>query len=306
MRVTICSSGMLWVWNEVLTAIAGAKVSTAHLSISWGLFLSSSADSNSISCGLNIGKNYNRYNVAVNAVTAERLISLNRRFYTEHGRDFSETRRRLQPGVLRLLELLHGHEAILDLGCGNGELARTLSRRGHRGRYAGLDFSLSLLAEAKRQEFSFPDQFLQADIAELSMGNDRLPVAGGWSWVTAFAVLHHLPSQDLRQALIHNVHGLLQPGGLFIRSNWQFLSSPRLKRRVQPWDGTGVTSEEVDDNDYLLDWRVGQRGLRYIHHFDEDELAELARLGGFEVLETFYSDDENKRLSVYQIWRRIF
>jgi len=300
----MCNSGMLCVWKDVLTAISGAKTSTAHRMISRGVLVSNSADSESISSWLNIGENYNRYNVAVNPATVERLISLNRRFYTDHGHDFSETRRRLQPGVLRLLETLHGGESILDLGCGNGELARTLSRRGHRGRYVGLDFSLPLLEEAQRQEFAFPVQFLQADIAELSIVNDHLPLTGGWSWITAFAVLHHLPGLELRLALVRNVHDLLEQGGLFIHSNWQFLSSPRLKRRIQPWDGAGVGPEEVDANDYLLDWRVGRRGLRYIHHFDEGELAELARLGGFEVLETFYSDGENKRLSVYQVWRK--
>jgi SAM-dependent methyltransferase len=252
----------------------------------------------------NIGENYNRYNEAVNAATVERLISLNRRFYTDHGRDFSQTRRRLQPGVLRLLDVLHGDEAILDLGCGNGELARTLSRRGHRGRYVGLDFSLPLLNEARRQEFAFPVQFLQADLAELSVKNDALPVAGGWPLITAFAVLHHLPGFELRLALVRNVHARLQREGLFIHSNWQFLGSPRLKARVQPWAGAGVALEDVDAHDYLLDWKLGQRGLRYIHYFEEAELVDLAHAAGFDVTETFYSDGENKRLSMYQIWRK--
>ena len=295
---------MLCVWNEVLIATSGAKVSTAHWMISTGVFASNCSDSESISGWLNIGENYNRYNEAVDDVTVERLISLNRRFYTDHGRDFSETRRRLQPGVLRLLDTLHGNEAILDLGCGNGELVRTLSRRGHRGRYVGLDFSLTLLNEARRQEFSFPVQFLRADLAELSIANDALPVAGGWSLITAFAVLHHLPGFDLRLALVRNVYDLLRKDGLFIHSNWQFLSSPRLKRRIQPWNGTGVAPDDVDASDYLLDWKFGQRGLRYIHHFEEGELAELARLASFEVLETFYSDGENKKLSIYQVWRK--
>ncbi|HTP01904.1 MAG TPA: class I SAM-dependent methyltransferase [Anaerolineales bacterium] len=240
----------------------------------------------------------------MNVATLERLISLNRRFYTDHGHDFSETRRRLQPGVLRLLDLLHGDETILDLGCGNGELARTLSRRGHRGRYVGLDFSLPLLTEARRQEIAFPAQFVRADLAELSMSNDALPVAGGWSIVTAFAVLHHLPGFDLRVALAKNIYALLCNGGLFMHSNWQFLSSPRLKARVQPWEGAGVAPDDVDSNDYLLDWKLGRRGLRYIHYFDEDELADMANAAGFQLLETFYSDGENRRLSVYQVWRK--
>ena len=131
-----------------------------------------------------------------------------------------------------------------------------------------------------------------------------LPVAGSWSWITAFAVLHHLPGTQLRLALLRNVHDLLRENGAFIHSCWQFLSSPRLKRRIQPWESAALTPEELDANDYLLDWRVGRRGLRYVHHFDEEELAELARLSGFDVVETFYSDGENQRSSLYQVWKK--
>lgn len=240
----------------------------------------------------------------MNAATAERLITLNRRFYTDHSHDFSLTRGRLQPGVLRLLDRLHGHEPILDLGCGNGELARTLSRRGHRGPYLGLDFSPPLLREAQRESFRFPVQFLQADIAELSMMRGGLPVVGQWSWITAFAVLHHIPGSSLRLAMLRNVHDLLQPEGTFVHSCWQFLSSPRLKARIQSWQSAALEPGELDANDYLMDWRLGRRGLRYVHHFDEDELAGLARLAGFEIVETFYSDGENKRLSLYQVWKK--
>lgn len=240
----------------------------------------------------------------MNAATVERLISLNRRFYTDHAHDFSQTRGRIQPGVARLLDLLHGEESILDVGCGNGQLARTLARRGQRGPYWGLDFSPPLLDEAQREAFPFAAQFVQADVAELAMTQRGLPVAGGWSWITAFAVLHHLPGFGLRLALLRNVHALLAEDGIFAHSCWQFLSSPRLRARVQPWSSAALEAADVDANDYLLDWRVGRRGLRYVHQFDEQELGELARLAGFEVLETFYSDGENKRLSLYQVWKK--
>ena len=111
-----------------------------------------------------MAENYTRYNQGVKSNIVQQLLDLNRRFYTEYGRDFSATRGRLQTGVSRVIESLHGDESILDLGCGNGELARTLSRRGHHGSYLGLDFSPPLLNEAEREAFAFPVEFTQADL----------------------------------------------------------------------------------------------------------------------------------------------
>jgi SAM-dependent methyltransferase len=258
----------------------------------------------------------------VNPATADRLIELNRQFYETHGRDFSNTRQRLQPGVQRVLRSFRGDESILDLGCGNGGLARALSRRGHRGAYLGLDFSPPMLAEAQREGFAFPAQFARVDLLMLSKQpqpdriqvirsaappfsqpiGDRLPVAGSWSCVTAFAVLHHIPGHENRVALLSKVHEWLQAAGKFIHSNWQFLGSERLKARVQPWSAVGLTSNDVDPNDYLLDWRRGGVGLRYVHQLDEPELVELAAAGGFRIADGFYSDGVDGRSGLYQIW----
>ena len=95
---------------------------------------------------------------------AQRLIELNRQFYTDFGKSFSATRGRVQPGVRRVLDSLNGDETILDLGCGNGELARTLARNGHRGAYLGLDFSLPLLTDAESMLEGFPAEFREADL----------------------------------------------------------------------------------------------------------------------------------------------
>ena len=100
----------------------------------------------------------------MDSATAARLLKINRDFYDQFGDSFSATRQRIQPGVRRVLDMLNGDEAILDLGCGNGELARVLARRNHRGSYLGLDFSLPLLKNAESQPQAFPIKFLQADL----------------------------------------------------------------------------------------------------------------------------------------------
>jgi SAM-dependent methyltransferase len=237
---------------------------------------------------------------------AAKLIELNREFYQTFGRAFSEKRQRLQPGVRRVLDSLSGLESILDLGCGNGEVGRELARRGHRGPYLGLDFSLPLLTEAERQSNGLTVNFAQADLtsdnwdASLSTFHSPLPTSH-FSLITAFAVLHHIPSESLRVNILNKVHALLAPDGKFILSNWQFLNSDKWRKRLQPWERIGLSSCDVDAGDYLLDWRHGGEGLRYVHCFSEEELAALAFQSGFTIQDTFHADGEGGRLSLYQI-----
>jgi SAM-dependent methyltransferase len=233
---------------------------------------------------------------------AQHLIALNRRFYTDFGGEFSATRGRIQPGVRRVLDSLGGDESILDLGCGNGGLARVLARAGHRAPYLGLDFSLPLLAEAESGPEGFSARVMEADLTQFPVIKDQLLITDNWLLITAFAVLHHIPGNALRLDVLKAVRGLLAPGGRFIHSNWQFLNSERLRKRIQPWDEIGLSEADVDPGDYLLDWRSGGRGLRYVHHFSEDELGDLAVRSNFRVLDTFYSDGREGSLSIYQTW----
>jgi hypothetical protein len=120
---------------------------------------------------------------------------------------------------------------------------------------------------------------------------------------SAFAALHHIPSKGIRLNLLRAVHGLLADDGRFILSNWQFLNSAKLRGRIQNWSKAGLSQSEVDPGDFLLDWRSGGEGLRYVHHFSEEELVSLAAAAGFRVQDTFYSDGESGDLSLYQVWK---
>lgn len=251
-------------------------------------------------------------------VTTARLLDLNREFYQNFAGAFASTRRRIQPGVRRVLSTLDLEGNWLDLGCGSGALALEWSaefrRRGcMRGSYLGLDFSAGLLAEAREGLPALPAgleiDFRQADLSDPGW----VDTAAGRDFrgVLAFAVLHHLPGEELRVAILKAVRGLLPPGGLFIHSEWQFHNSPRLMERVLDWIVAGFNPEELEPGDTLLDWRhtlPGQpeeRGLRYVHLFDRPELDQLAGLSGFEIVETFESDGEGGRLGLYQVWQAI-
>jgi tRNA (uracil-5-)-methyltransferase TRM9 len=235
--------------------------------------------------------------------TALRLVGLNKQFYQTFGREFAATRQRLQPGILKVLDRLGGAESILDLGCGNGEVVRELMRRGHTGPYTGLDFSQTLLEVARHGWEDSPATFLRADLTAPDWDQNILAsMERPYDLVTAFAVLHHIPMHELRVNTLTKVHALLGPGGHFIHSEWQFLESEKLKTRLQPWSEVHLTEADVDPGDALLDWRSGGRGLRYVHSFDEAELSDLAARSGFRVESTFYSDGDNGKLGLYQVW----
>jgi SAM-dependent methyltransferase len=174
----------------------------------------------------------------------------------------------------------------------------------------GLDFSQELLRVAKSGVKNSKFMFMQADLTSAGWSEQ---LVAGFDFVFAFATLHHIPSHELRRDIVRRVRAVLDPreggsetrpykGGAFILSAWQFLNSERLRERIQPWGGIGLSAADVDEGDYLLDWRSGGKGFRYVHYFDETELADLAAEAGFSVRESFHSDGESRDLAVYQIW----
>jgi 2-polyprenyl-3-methyl-5-hydroxy-6-metoxy-1,4-benzoquinol methylase len=235
----------------------------------------------------------------MNSSVARQLLEINRQFYDRLGSQFSATRQRLQPGVSRILDSIQEDESVLDLGCGNGNFLHGLTRRGHRASLLGVDFSLPLLRDAESMPWI---SFREVDLSCLSESSEQLSVNGGWSVITMFATLHHIPSVKMRLGILRTVHKLLKADGRFILSNWQFLNSEKLKSRIQAWERVGIKESELDEGDYLLDWRSGGEGLRYAHYFSVEELFELAEQAGMRVSDSFLSDGENGRLGLYQIW----
>jgi SAM-dependent methyltransferase len=234
--------------------------------------------------------------------TIDRLLTLNQEFYQSFAEPFSETRGRVQPGVIKAIKDLPKHASILDIGCGNGILANKLVEEDHQGDYIGLD-SIPKLLDIARQTCSHPNaRFIQKDI---TTSNWSLDLPGPFNQITAFSVIHHVPGEALRKGIFKGIRRLLSSDGTLTFSVWNFLASPRLRERIIPWDRIDLDPEDLDLGDYLLDWRRGGVGLRYVHAFEPDELAEIAEKTGFRILETYYSDGEGGKLGYYQVWKPI-
>ncbi|WP_299030018.1 class I SAM-dependent methyltransferase [uncultured Thermanaerothrix sp.] len=244
---------------------------------------------------------------------AAKLRALNAQFYQTFGLAFATTRRRLQPGILRILPRLPLAARWLDLGCAHGEIARWLVQHRFQGHYLGLDFSPVLLAEAQAWTAQLkPDLSARFTFHQADLGNSAwIEALEGQQFdvVLAFAVLHHIPGQANRLRLLAQVRTRLHEEGYLVLSVWQFQNSPRLLARRQSWAQVGIDPADLEPGDTLLDWRhtlpdqPENVGLRYVHQFDRQELAALASASGFYVEETFESDGEGGRLGLYQIWR---
>lgn len=238
----------------------------------------------------------------------KRLQALNTEFYQTFAEQFAEKRTRLQPGVEHALKLIPTDSNILDMGCGHGALAQHLIDNNHQGTYLGVDLSEEMINLARTSVHHSRVTFKQAD---LSMGTwisplHQLPTLfqPPYSCVVAFASLHHIPGKDRREALVKEVFNLMKPGGHWILSVWDFLRSDRLRSRVVPWDRIGLDAELMEEGDYLIDWRHGGHGLRYVHHFSSDDLLELANSGGFDVVDSYRMDGENGQLGLYQVLQK--
>jgi len=244
----------------------------------------------------------------VNQQTQEALLEINKQFYEQNARSFSETRRKVQAGVRKLLATIPTNATLLDLGCGNGNFARALAESGYQGSYLGLDGSATFLQEAQitlsklKPKAQF--RFQQADISSHEWAEGLQSTS--FDFITCFAVLHHIPSRQLRQAIFKQSALLLRPGGQFLISAWQVFESATLIARILPWASVGIDQSQLDQGDILLDWRAGPAGglpaRRYVHVFTSEELTALGKSVGLSLNSEFYSDGKNQRLSLYQVW----
>lgn len=249
----------------------------------------------------------------MNPDVVQRLVEINRQFYDQFGEAFAETRRRIQAGVRRAASSLPDREggSWLDLGCGSGALAVEWLRYKRRSAYLGLDFSGPLLQEAARvvAGLTGADRIHFAP-ADLSAGDWSAGLSGPFDGALCFAVLHHMPSDALRARLVRQVGGLLAPGGRMVVSVWQFHHSPKLAARVLPWETVGLSEDQLEPGDTLLDWRhmlpaqAGRVGLRYVHRFTPESLADLGARAGFSLVDQFESDGQSGNLGLYQVWRK--
>jgi SAM-dependent methyltransferase len=227
--------------------------------------------------------------------TIRRLNAINREFYRITAAEFDQTRGAAWPGWARLLPHLKLPLAVLDVGCGNGRFGVFL--REHLGgeqplRYHGLDNNPALLERARA---ALPEAtFELCDVIE------NPPESGQYDLVALLGVLHHIPGYAARRAFMRGLAERVAPGGLLVFTAWRFYEYPRFRERIVPWP----PDMPVEPGDYLLDWRRGERALRYCHYVDDAEHAALVAATGLREIATYRADGQTGDANRYSLLRR--
>lgn len=232
--------------------------------------------------------------------THNQLRDVTRAFYETAGDAFARARQRPWAGWARVALSIGRGASVLDLGCGHGRFAAYLaglgpSRQPHA--YLGMDQSHTMLELARARDlpdwasFAHGDLLANATSATAQLragpGADGTGNGGGYDLVTLFAVLHHIPSQAARMAVLRWALGQVAPGGLLAVTLWRFDESPRMADMRLPEAAFGQLGIEgpTEPGDCLLRFGV-QHGApaRYCHFPTPSQLSEYLALERAELL----------------------
>jgi len=203
----------------------------------------------------------------------------------EHTRDYlgrADSIAHRTEGESTLLEFISADaHRILDLGTGDGRLLAlvksALGTRENRGPLEGvaIDFSPAML-EAAGKRFAG-----DSSVTIVTHNLDHpLPTLGKFDVVISSFAIHHL-IHERKRLLYAEIHGVLNPGGVFC--NLEHVASPTPRLHEEFLHGIGYTHETEDPSNKLLDMETQLQWLREIGFADADcvwKWRELALIVG--------------------------
>lgn len=195
----------------------------------------------------------------------------------------------VMPGVLRLLQAT-AQSTILDLGCGQGVLARLLPAQ---SKYVGVDLARSLIDSAKHKNKNSNHSFILADVTK------RLSIPEK-NFTHATAILS-LQNMELPQNAIRNAGEHMQKNGTFVI----VLNHPSF--RIPRQSGWGVGENKLQyryENRYMSPIKIpitmhpGEKKseVTWSFHYPISFYTQALKENGFviENLEEWVSDKESE------------
>lgn len=211
-------------------------------------------------------------------------------FHANRAKRYDDTIRRVIPGydtlhamgALILRQEVGPAARLLVVGCGTGAELSVLGTAAPDWRFTACDPAAGMLevARARVAEAGIGDR------VELhACSSDGLPESPPFDAATCLLVLHFVPDDGAKLALLKSVAARLKPGApLLLADMYEDPRSPRYQRLIEVWAAwqiaQGIDPVEVD------------KGLKHvrrdIHFIPEDRLAALLAEAGFTPPERFF------------------
>jgi len=210
---------------------------------------------------------------------AKYLLEKTRKDYNQIAEDFSKTREYIpEEQKSLLLQYITPGDKVLDLGCGNGRFSEVFQKKIE---YVGVDNSEKMIEIARKK---YPKVDLRiADALSLPFPENS------FDKVFSFAVIHHLPSEELQLQLLKETRRILKPGGVLILTVWN-LNPFRMiligeYKRVKAFFEYQLLKifgkAKLDFGDFFVLWQ--DITLRYIHCFTASGLRKIIQKAGLKI-----------------------
>jgi SAM-dependent methyltransferase len=243
------------------------------------------------------------YNFPMNSKTATQLNEINQHFYKTVWSEFDGTRQQPWEGWSKLLPFiweLPQPLRVLDAGCGNGRFGEFLSEHLAELHYTGIDRNPQLLTAGRKN-------LTKAKFMELDLTDSEAlkTIDGSFDLIVLMAVMHHIPDFRQRVSLLKRLKQKLTKGGLLIFTAWQFTDIPALKERIIPWDNyPQINIEQLEENDYLIDWQRGEHAIRYCHLIDRKEINQITQALSLTKVAQFFADGKEGKSNIYVVLKK--
>jgi SAM-dependent methyltransferase len=251
----------------------------------------------------------------MNLETIKKLNKLNLDFYQTIADDFDQSRQQPWEGWRVLVEkdAFKRCSSVIDIGCGNGRFANFIHNYGIT-HYFGSDSNPALLKQAQQYATLFDFfklkkiDFISTLIEESTHIFPTEELAGlnfpTQKLFSVFGVMHHVPSFELRKLVISKIEAAMQENDLLAVSCWQFTKIPNLMARQVSPNTVALKPDELEKNDYILDWQRGSNAYRYCHQVTTEEMNKLLEQSNLHIVDQWDSDGKTNNLNTYYLLQK--
>ena len=137
--------------------------------------------------------------------------------------------------------------SVLEIGCGTGRITRALA--GYFGQVYAVDISAEMVRQAREALRPFPNAHvfqnngMDLSALEESGWDHRLGPPLEFDFAFSMIVFQHIPSREIIETYVREVHRLLRPGALF---KFQVMGDPGVELELDgSWIGMPFTEREA-------------------------------------------------------------